>query len=254
MTLSHQSEAARWLQLHDAHEIRLRRAIAVEKNRHIAAVAKRFEAGATTFHLLNLEHRNNLQDILSEHLGRLIPVFGQLQADQLRQAKSFFDRDVFYLSLLERWLSGEALASASGFAKTTGDDIVRVIEAGVAEGLGSRQIAAKIRKVAALSPFRAEAIARTETHNAASFASAETAKQAQKELGLRLLKFWVPTLDERTRANHAAMTNHKGIELDDKFNVGGIKMDRPGDPAGGAANVINCRCVQVVRESDYEFE
>ena len=31
--------------------------------------------------------------------------------------------------------------------------------------------------------------------------------------------------------------------MDEKFNVGGAEMDFTGDPAGGAKNVINCRCV-----------
>jgi hypothetical protein len=31
--------------------------------------------------------------------------------------------------------------------------------------------------------------------------------------------------------------------MGESFNINGTKMKYPSDPSGGAANVINCRCV-----------
>jgi hypothetical protein len=54
---------------------------------------------------------------------------------------------------------------------------------------------------------------------------------------------WRPTLDNRTRPDHADMDGYGAIPLDEKFVVGGYEMDRPGDAAGPASEVISCRCV-----------
>jgi len=49
----------------------------------------------------------------------------------------------------------------------------------------------------------------------------------------------------RTRPDHLGMLSKKPIPKNDLFNVGGVLMKYPGDPAGGAANVCNCRCAIV---------
>lgn len=235
----------------DRLELPFRRAVIREKNRFIGEVSVRYESGGDTFVALQLEHQMKLQKLMEQLSRNVIPVFAKMQADQLKKIKAqTFDRNTFYSRMVDEWINNHALESAKGFAQTTSDDIVRVIRAGVSEGLGVKQISSNIRKTKQLSPYRAETIARTETHNAATFAGAETAKQAEQELGLRLLKEWVPTLDERTRADHADMINHPAIPLNDLFDVGGVFMDRPSDPRGGAANAINCRCVQIIKEVD----
>ena len=53
---------------------------------------------------------------------------------------------------------------------------------------------------------------------------------------------WISTNDGRVRDDHKRADGQK-IKMGETFNVGGVKMRRPSDPAGGAKNVINCRCV-----------
>lgn len=98
-----------------------------------------------------------------------------------------------------------------------------------------------------LTPARATMIARTETSMASNNATFEAAK-ALEIPGLK--KEWVSVQDDRTRdggkdgndANHLEM-NGVRVELDEKFTVPpDADMDGPGDPAGGAGQVINCRC------------
>ena len=38
--------------------------------------------------------------------------------------------------------------------------------------------------------------------------------------------------------------------MDEKFLVGGTEMAYAGDPAGGAANTVNCRCVIIYVDED----
>jgi GNAT superfamily N-acetyltransferase len=54
-------------------------------------------------------------------------------------------------------------------------------------------------------------------------------------------KTWQAIGDHRTRASHKAASGQT-VGLNEKFTVGGALMDRPGDPAGGGAETIECRC------------
>ena len=121
--------------------------------------------------------------------------------------------------------------------------IDRIIQQGREENLTLPKISKNIRDyVIPISRSRAAMIARTETHNAASFASHNYHNTVRKDLGINMYKQWVSTNDGRTRSFHAD-ANGQRVHMDEKFNVGGAEMDFTGDPAGGAKNVINCRCV-----------
>jgi SPP1 gp7 family putative phage head morphogenesis protein len=80
-------------------------------------------------------------------------------------------------------------------------------------------------------------IARTEGHTAANQGKMDSAAVAEKA-GVKMVKVWDSTLDSRTRTEHGAMDGQKR-KLDEKFSNG---LMYPGDPAGGAYWVINCRC------------
>ena len=96
---------------------------------------------------------------------------------------------------------------------------------------------------------RAALIARTETHNAASYANHAYHSQVRNDLGLTMVKRWVSTGDTRTRPTHAS-ANGQTVPMDEKFLVGGVEMEYAGDPAGGASNNVNCRCVIVYADED----
>lgn len=86
-------------------------------------------------------------------------------------------------------------------------------------------------------------IVRTEGNralNAGSFASNLTAL----DQGFNMKKMWDATLDGRTRPAHGSAD---GQERDpqERFNVGDEWLMYPGDSAGSAGNVINCRCTTV---------
>jgi hypothetical protein len=104
----------------------------------------------------------------------------------------------------------------------------------------SRMIAKKIGGNNAKS--RAMTIARTETHKAANVSQFTRAEMAATDSGLDVQIEWISTNDGRVRDSHRS-TNGQIVAIGEKFNVGGTKMKYPSDPSGGAANVINCRCV-----------
>ena len=131
----------------------------------------------------------------------------------------------------------------------------KVLVSALAAQAAPREVVKQLLGVRTLSTVRARVIARTEAHNAAMFASKRTAEVISSEVGLVMVKRWIPALDERTRFSHASMRNHAPVDMDGKFKVsrpsGGFDMmDRPGDPKASAGNVINCRCVMVYEEKE----
>jgi SPP1 gp7 family putative phage head morphogenesis protein len=122
--------------------------------------------------------------------------------------------------------------------RTTETQIRSLIRSGLEEGLGIDKISKQIREQAdSISRVRANVIARTETHSAAGFG----AQQAAESTGLELEKEWVAAADERTREDHQEVDGTR-IGMKEAFTVGDSEMMFPGDPAGSAEQVINCRC------------
>jgi uncharacterized protein with gpF-like domain len=131
-------------------------------------------------------------------------------------------------------------------AETTRAQIVAAVARGYAEGLGQDGVGHYVRSIVSdMATWRANMIARTETHGAANFG----AQEAAKETGLPLMKEWISAEDERTREDHVTAGNEYTIggsigpiPQNEPFIVGGEALQYPGDPAGSAGNAINCRC------------
>jgi hypothetical protein len=84
-------------------------------------------------------------------------------------------------------------------------------------------------------------IARTETHSASMAGSLAMAEASE----VVRMKEWIPVNDDRTRQGDNSDFDHTNVDpvgLREKFNVSGELLDCPGDPAGSAGNIINCRC------------
>ena len=214
------------------------RDIAKEKNRYIQEQSDEYKRS-----------RRLSVDLLNEHAQHLTIIFRKYYALTIRVAIGDTERnlpsakqDLFSL-LFGEWLREEGASKIRDTATTTQNDIKKVLEAALAADVPTAVAAKAILTAQGFSRWRAATIARTETHNAAMFASRRTAETISARAGIDVLKKWVPALDERTRINHAVMTRHKAIPLDAKFLVGGERMDRPGDRTASARNVINCRCV-----------
>lgn len=94
-------------------------------------------------------------------------------------------------------------------------------------------------KFKGLSIANGKRIVRTESVNAANFATNESATSIFGAKNLQ--KEWIASLDGRVRDAHIAV-NGQRRGMNEKFLVMGEQLNHPGDSAGSAANVINCRC------------
>lgn len=85
-------------------------------------------------------------------------------------------------------------------------------------------------------------IARTEGHRIQVESTMNAAYDA-KDMGADVVKQWDAALDARTRESHQKVDGEVR-ELDEKFSNG---LRFPGDPLGGAGEVVNCRCALLQR-------
>lgn len=120
--------------------------------------------------------------------------------------------------------------------------ITQEVSRGIASSLPYSDIARNINNVAKSGLYNAKRITRTEGHRIQQ-TSTRDAQEAAKAKGADVVKQWDAALDSRTRDSHARVDGEIR-ELDEKFSNG---LMFPGDPAGSAEEVINCRCTSDTR-------
>lgn len=166
-----------------------------------------------------------------------------------------------------RWQSGEPFISSNSFAQAQlaltrnllvrmPDDVYNAIFAeistGQAQGEDNDTIADRIEAKILTSGSewwenRAKVIARTETNRAWNAGVLAAAQYYQPPAGRPWVKVWDADLDGHERpAHHRA--DGQTRRLSDTFQVGGEDLRFPGDPAGRADNVINCRCSVTIKK------
>lgn len=115
----------------------------------------------------------------------------------------------------------------------------RVLTRGFAKGLSTQKMAVQIAEIGGANYRRAMNIARTESGRVTSVARQQSQNHA-KEIGLKLEKQWISTLDKLTRSNHQILDG-KRIDIDAHFEVSGHKALQP-HMFGVASEDCNCRC------------
>lgn len=182
-----------------------------------------------------------------ERVNRIIAVTYETAAREF--AKPFYEKAAErgivtkdfdnFLAFMAEFVRTTGVQKVVQISDTTEDQIRRLLNEGIAEGLSVAQIASNIRaRAPQIAGVRSAVIARTETHSAAMWAQVE----AVRETGLQLRKQWVAAQDERTRIDHGEADGT--IAADGQpFIVGGEELMFPGDPNGSPENIINCRCV-----------
>lgn len=165
----------------------------------------------------------------------------------LVRRKSEQDEMIYHWLLFLRGYADRTLAErVTKIPQTTKDELSKIIERGLADGLGYRDIAKNIREESSVefNKYRSLLIARTEGNNAVN-AGAFVAAQAS---GLIMEKRWLHAghTKRENRPEHVRLwraTEEKPLALNDYFIVNGKAMLFPGDPAGGASENVNCRCI-----------
>jgi uncharacterized protein with gpF-like domain len=188
--------------------------------------------------------RDRIEATYQQMAVAAVTAFGGRIFDQGKAAGLVLERKEDFAQTMTRlalrYIAQEAVRRRiTDVTETTRRQIVNAIDAGYNAGVGTSGVAGFVLDaVGHLSTWRAEMIARTETHGAANFGSNEAAR----ETGLPLKREWLAAADERTRPSHVVAGQQPPIGMDDAFQVGDASMMYPGDPAGPAEEVINCRC------------
>lgn len=120
--------------------------------------------------------------------------------------------------------------------------ITAQVSRGISTGMSFQQVAQQLAGYTNIGFNNAVRITRTEGHRI-QVQSTNDACYKAKEKGADVVKQWDASLDKRTRPSHARVDGEIR-ELDEKFSNG---LMFPGDPNGGAAEVINCRCALLQR-------
>lgn len=234
-------EQRRQARLLEIMERRFRRLLAAEIRRATLAMLAQYEATGAAPRLPE-DHERRIEDIYRQMAEVGIDTFGERIVSQGKHAglilerKSFVD---FFRRLALQYIGLEMIRRRiTSVTETTRQQIVNQITAGQNAGDGIAAIAKRISdNVGIISRQRGALIARTETHGAANYG----ADGAARATGLNLRKEWVAAEDERTRVEHAE-ADGQIVDMDQAFEVGGEMLMYPGDPAGSAGNIINCRC------------
>jgi SPP1 gp7 family putative phage head morphogenesis protein len=68
--------------------------------------------------------------------------------------------------------------------------------------------------------------------------------RSARDMGIKLKKRWLATLDNRTRHAHAVLDGQT-VDVDKPFKVDGYELMYPGDSSAPGYLVYNCRCTQI---------
>lgn len=120
--------------------------------------------------------------------------------------------------------------------------IMAQVSRSISTGMTYAQTAKALEGYTRIGYNNAIRIARTEGHRVQTTATMDAMTTA-KSKGADVVKQWDATLDGRTRESHSQVDGEIR-ELNEHFSNG---LDFPGDPGGGAAEVINCRCAILQR-------
>jgi hypothetical protein len=153
------------------------------------------------------------------------------------------------------YLTHQVQNRLTGVAGDVFQQIIGALNEGRERDLGDGRIGESIPQLAArLQAFigdtdhwrtRATTIARTQVIGAHNAGYQSAASYNAAVLGYtddQIAKKWLATTDSRTRESHARADGQTVIGLATPFDVGGSRMQYPGDSSGPPEEVINCRC------------
>jgi SPP1 gp7 family putative phage head morphogenesis protein len=205
--------------------------------REFARSAERWDAG---------KHESAVESIITgaynETANASYPTAqAMLKGKQAR--KTVDEARVSWLIGVKGWVQQFAKSRSRQIARESQRIVTKAVSDAAAAGEGqeggAKRILAKLS--GSIGRSRARTIARTEIGAAQNMA----VFQAAQASGIEYELTWCAAEDERTRASHSA-ADGQTVKEGESFKVGDAFLDRPGDPSGPGAEVINCRCTVLI--------
>lgn len=138
--------------------------------------------------------------------------------------------------------------AAANFSAEMRDRTAKAIQESFDAGLSVPDTARAIRvAVEEASEATATMLARTDLIGLANGGSYRAATAIYEDETETVFKTWHNAHDARVRPTHSA-AGGQTVPLAATFNVGGSRLQYPGDPGGPPQEVINCRCTFTVAE------
>lgn len=159
----------------------------------------------------------------------LLPPPGKKLSEQIRQALDE-GQDM-------RW-NRRQIQSVMTQSLLQGESIPKIAQR-LANAVGENDMKAATRNARTMA---------TSAQNAGRLAAYSRAE----DMGIKIKKCWVATLDMRTRHAHRQLDGVT-VELSQKFVNEFGEIDYPGDPEAEPANVYNCRCTTISQIQGYEI-
>ena len=125
--------------------------------------------------------------------------------------------------------------------------IANAVSQAIIQGESIDQLSERIARDTSIQAGRSSLLyARTAMTAAQNAGRVERMKEAE-EMGIKIQKQWIATLDGRTRHTHAAQDGDV-VDLDEEFGNG---LMYPGDPDGDPKETYNCRCTLAYHYPEY---
>ena len=166
---------------------------------------------------LQTEHALQLKLFQDQSSKEVLTAFITLQANQW----SFEPPFQVVNNILNNYTNAYTLELSNLKANTTFEAVKKRIADEITNGtVTPKFISQKIKEVVNITPARSLMIARTEIHNASTYAQHEIAKLYSDTYSIPLYKIWLPIKDKRTRPDHLKMLDHAPVPLNEFLVLG----------------------------------
>lgn len=192
-----------------------------------------------------------IKDIYSEQFYRVGFAFEQSLGARL--GFGLLNPDVIKASVLNSLDRIKWTARMKDHAQQYVKQIQTELTQGLIQGEGYGKIAKRIVDKTGINAGKILRIVRTEGHrvqSAGSLLAYDKAQSAADRLGLKTVKVWVATLDNRTRDSHQQMDGKEANEEGVFTFPSGATTEAPG-LSGVAEEDIHCRCTTMMQFKDF---
>ena len=130
--------------------------------------------------------------------------------------------------------------------------LTSAITQGILQGESIPKIAKRLASVADMDRKAAIRNARTYTTAAENKGRIDSYDRAE-QMGIKVKKKWMATLDDRTRVEHRHLDGQT-VPNDEPFETDGYEIMYPGDPDAEPEMIYNCRCTLVAEIEGYQYQ